>query len=365
MKRSFLSLLLTVLLALSLLSACGSVPQTPAPEETAAPAAETPAPVTAAPSPAEAPAPTEAPAAEPPAPTPEVPDYDPAELHPLLWKVTDPEGRCLYLFGTIHVGDGRSSAVLEKVTPFLLDCDALAVEFDLVAYEKDLVGALADYQQFVYLDGSSIHDHMPEELYEQCAALLQEAGAYSTLLDYYNLGMWSQLTEAAALLTRSSLDANLAMDRLLILRAYEARLPVREVESASFQMGLLNSFPDELNLLLLEETLKNLEEYGESVDELYTAWLGGDYDAVLALALGEEDEAEDDGDYTEEQLALVEDYNRAMIDDRNRGMLQTALGYLESGDTVFLAVGAGHMVGEQGLAQLLRDAGCTVELVTY
>ena len=32
---------------------------------------------------------------------------------------------------------------------------------------------------------------------------------------------------------------------------------------------------------------------------------------------------------------------------------------------VFMAVGAGHMWGEAGLVQLLRNAGCTVEQYTY
>ncbi len=164
MKKHLALCLILVLLA-GLLSACG---QTPPPAETPA-AAETPA-VTEAPAPTETPAATEAPlpsespaeTAEPgPAPTPETPDFDPEELHPLLWELSDSEGHKLYLFGTIHVGDGRNPVVLEKLSPILLGCDALAVEFDLVAYEKDLAAVMADYQQFVYTDGSTVRDHMP------------------------------------------------------------------------------------------------------------------------------------------------------------------------------------------------------------
>jgi uncharacterized protein YbaP (TraB family) len=343
MKRC-ISLALALLLALSLLAGCGkpAAPQTPAPTE------------------APTPSPTETPP-EPPA-EPAAPDYDPDALHPLLWKVTDPEGHTLYLFGTIHVGDVRSDTVLEKVSPYLLACDALAVEFDLVAYEKDLGAAIADYQQFVYLDGSKVRDHIPEELYERCADLLREANAYSPMLDYYNLGMWASLVDTAALLSRSDLDPNAGMDRKLILLAYEKEIPVLDVESSSFQMGLLNSFPEELNLLRIQATLDNLDSYGEETGKLYEAWLTGDYDAILALVLGEE---EADEDYTEEQLAMIEDYNRAMIDDRNRGMAQVALDWLAEGKTVFFAVGTGHMVGEAGLVQLLTDAGCTVERVDY
>ena len=260
-----------------------------------------------------------------------------------------------------YVGDGRNSAVLEKLSPILLGCDALAVEFDLVAYQEDLNAVMADYQQFLYADGTTVKDHMPEELYTRCAELLGEVGAYSPLMDYYNLGMWSQLTEQAALMTRSDLDPEFAMDSQLILLAYDHEIPVRSVESAAFQMGLLNSFPDELDLLMIRETLDNLDEYGESIDELYSAWLSGDYDAILALNQSEEGTE----DYTEEELALVADYNRAMLDDRNIGMAETAKEYLAAGDTVFFAVGAGHLVGDMGLVQLLRDAGFTVERVDY
>ena len=289
-----LSLLLALLMLAALLTGCGQNPESqPAPETpvpTEAPAAtETPA------TPEPTPAPTEEPT---PAPTPETPDFDPAELHPMLWKVTDPQG---------------------------------------------------------------VKDHMPEELYTRCAELLGEVGAYSPLMDYYNLGMWSQLTEQAALMTRSDLDPEFAMDSQLILLAYDHEIPVRSVESAAFQMGLLNSFPDELDLLMIRETLDNLDEYGESIDELYSAWLSGDYDAILALNQSEEGTE----DYTEEELALVADYNRAMLDDRNVGMAETAKEYLAAGDTVFFAVGAGHLVGDMGLVQLLRDAGFTVERVDY
>ena len=54
-----------------------------------------------------------------------------------------------------------------------------------------------------------------------------------------------------------------------------------------------------------------------------------------------------------------------MILDRNEGMLQVAIDYLESGDTVFYAVGLAHLLTGNGLVDTLRDAGYTVEPVTF
>ena len=67
----------------------------------------------------------------------------------------------------------------------------------------------------------------------------------------------------------------------------------------------------------------------------------------------------------EEELALYEEYNKSISTDRNAGMLEVAKEYLESGETVFYAVGLAHLLQENGLVDTLRDAGFTVEQVAY
>ena len=46
-------------------------------------------------------------------------------------------------------------------------------------------------------------------------------------------------------------------------------------------------------------------------------------------------------------------------------MLEVAKSYLESGDTIFYAVGLAHLLAENGLVNALREAGYTVELVSF
>ena len=123
------------------------------------------------------------------------------------------------------------------------------------------------------------------------------------------------------------------------------------------------SFSDELNLLLIEDTLDSLDEYGANIDGLYAAWLSGNYDNIVAV-LNDEEAGEEEG-LTEEQRALVEDYNDRMLTQRNLGMRDKAVEWLKAGDKVFFAVGAAHLVAEGGLVELLRAAGYTVEQVSY
>ncbi len=285
-----------------------------------------------------------------------------AEVHPMLFHVTGPEGQEGWLFGTIHVGDQRIDTALGKLKPVLNGCDALAVEFDVVAYEKDYGAQLRAMGHFLLRDGTKISDHMPAETYEKAAALLREAGLSSMLTDSYNLAMWSQLVSQAAILTRTDYDMEFSMDRSLIRYCYEKKIEVRDVESAEFQYALLASFSDELNLLLIDSTLNGLDTYGAGVDALYGAWLSGDYDRIVGVL---NEESGGSGDLTEEQAALLEDYYDQMLARRNLSMSDKAVAWLEAGDQVFFAVGAAHLVDEGGLVELLRAGGYTVEQVDY
>ena len=308
-------------------------------------------------------APTEVPdVTEPPTEETDVPP-EPADPSPLLWRVTDDDGHTLYLFGTIHVGDKRNNAVLERVSPLLESCDALAVEFDVVAYEGNLQQLTRDMMQYVLTDGSVVSDYMPEEMYQTTYDLLQKAGLMPSVFEQYNLAWWSQMVQSAMLEVYADLDVNKGMDRLLIRHAYDKEIPVLDVESAQFQMTLLNSFDNELYLLQIEHELQQIETYNDDTNMLYELWLSGDRDAFWSFIANEfDDDAES---YTEEQLALMEDYNYRLVDERNLGMRDKAIEYLNSGETVFFAVGAAHMANETGLVQLLIDAGYTVEQIAY
>ena len=90
-------------------------------------------------------------------------------------------------------------------------------------------------------------------------------------------------------------------------------------------------------------------------------WCRGD-EAELIEYLNEED---DDSDLTEEEKALYEEYENALGGMRNEDMLAVAQEFLNSGKTVFYAVGLAHLLADDGLVNTLRDAGYTGELVAY
>ena len=103
----------------------------------------------------------------------------------------------------------------------------------------------------------------------------------------------------------------------------------------------------------------SIVEYYKDLMELYEMYIDAD-EAEMTAYLNDEDLSE----LTAEELALYEEYTKAMETDRNKGMLEVAKQYLESDEVVFYAVGLAHLLAEDGLVNTLRDAGYTVELVT-
>ncbi|MBR3991172.1 MAG: TraB/GumN family protein [Clostridia bacterium] len=340
MKKRTLSLILAFLLFLAAASGCakkGNGAET-------APAGKTPLE-------------TEA----PPSGLPETGGADPAPeaaFSPALWRVTDGQ-HALYLLGTIHVGDERSEDALAAVRDVFDGCDALAVEFDTVAFENDLAASVAAVQQFLYTDGTTVRDHLPEELYEKSLEIIKSGGEYSKLIEKYNLAIWSQFLEQAAIVP-SGLTPDYGMDGLLLDRAYDRGMKILEVESAEFQYGLINSFSEELYVLMIEDTVDSIDGYCDDLVTMYEAWLGGDAETLEDYVIGTGEDGEDEEDLTEEQIGMLEDYDFKMLDERNLGMADKAEAYLKSGDTVFFAVGAAHMLGDGGLVKLLTDKGYEV-----
>lgn len=280
-------------------------------------------------------------------------------VQPLIWKVSGDGGQTMYVMGTVHVGDERSMAVVESTAGVLAECDALAVEFDTVAYQKDLQKQAGVLAQFIYNDGTTVKDHMPEELYEKAVGYLREYSKYSRMFDYYNLSIWSVLISQCANEV-CELETKYGIDENLIKAAYEAELPVLEIESPEAQYELLGSISDDINLLLIRKTLEtDMTDTVDALYDMYEAYISGDADALWECVAEDTDGIPED--FSEEEAALAREYSDKLVYERNVTMTEKAVSYLESGDTVFFAVGAAHVLGGSGILSSLEELGYTVE----
>ena len=296
-----------------------------------------------------------------------LPDTEPEQKPtPVFYEVTGADGQKLYLFGTIHVGDDRTAYLPQAVYDAFDSADALAVEFDtdaftdLLAEDEELKQQVAE--AYVYTDGTTIGNHVDSELYEAAVYLMKAAGEYTTQTEQYKPFVWSEIIDNFYLSQGRRLTSSKGVDNRLMARAREQEKEIRNVESGEFQIGMLAGYSDQVQEMMLGQSVAaSRNEALRSTYRLYELWCEGDEAALIerVAAMSEEERAEID----EDELAIYDEYHQKMEVERNAAMAEVAEGYLESGETVFFAVGLAHLLGEGGLVEALRAAGYTVTLI--
>ncbi len=276
---------------------------------------------------------------------------------PLLYEVTDGQGNTVWLFGSIHVGRESFYPLPDYVMNAYNQADALAVEFDVLAYQEDLTAMTKDLQDMVYTDGSTIADHIPQPLYEDCVKIMKENNSYNAMMDSYNIAMWAQFIESFTM-EQAGADTELGIDVHFLGLAHQEGKTILNIESASEQYGIMADLPQELQVTLLESAVANYgqaELYAQSLQVMLNAWQLGNATLLSILAAPTAQ--------SQEEAALFDEYNNAMITERNENMTDFAENALKTGQKLFICVGAAHVVGDGGIAKLLEARGYTVRVV--
>lgn len=273
---------------------------------------------------------------------------------PILYKATDSDGDVVWLFGSIHVGSEDFYPLPDYITQAFGESEALAVEVNI--NEVDTGSSIMSATKLIYKDLSKISDHIDAETYSQAVQYLTEAGLYSPMLDFCKPIMWSSMIELIAA-EKAGADTTLGVDAYLLSKATDSGKEILEIETAKSQTDMLASFSDELQEYLLKDTVELVaqQETEDGFKALIELWQSGDEEAFEAYL------ADEDTVMTEEEKRLTDEYNKKMLTDRNILMADFAEDILQEGRTVFICVGAAHVIGEGGIADLLSERGYTVE----
>lgn len=349
MKIRIISLFLALVMAVSLVACTGQTDKTePTPSASTEPSTAVPTEPTAEPStvpPTESTAPTEPPTT--------------ADT-PLFWSVSRDGMDCnFYLLGSIHASDGIIYP--QKLLDAYNACEAVAVESDVIALEDDYTAMVEMMKLMLYTDGSKIYDHIDSELYDAAKALLQSHNLYNTAFDYYIPIFWSLLIENA-LLADTAYSSDAGVDRHFLMLAKQAGKEILEVEEyLDVYTGLAGLSQTTQAVILGQSVAPDYQDsYGDSVGLLLEAWKSGNLEELESLIFGSNGEA-----VSEAEQRATEEYNKMLLTDRNKKMVQAAVEYLEAGKSVFYVVGLAHMLGEDGIVARLTELGYTVTPVTY
>lgn len=284
-----------------------------------------------------------------------------SEITPPLWKVTDPEtSNELYIMGTIHVLPNTFTELPDYIMDIYENSDGVAVEYDVTQINSD-IRVLSQYQQMcMYDDGTTITDHISDETYQKVKSYFEGIGAYSEQLDQFSAGFWYNQLNSIMLLRLENLSTE-GVDSSFVEQAKSDGKEVIDIETLDIQVGAIDGYSDELVDFLMSgaiDEMDSIDEYAESLGELYNSWATGDVDPMLEDELEEADELPDDlkDDYA--------DYMDVMLYNRNKGMAEKASEFLKDGKNYLFMVGSAHYAGDKGVDDLLEEMGYTVEKIS-
>lgn len=245
-----------------------------------------------------------------------------------------------YLLGTVHSDDPRVLDFSPAFVEALKSCDRFAME---LVPDQPTLSKLLDYMQ--YQDGTTLADRIGEARYER---LLEAVAPYRVGPDRLStMKVW------AAMITISipPPENGLFMDLSLALQAAGYGLKVVGLESLEEQLSFLENMPEDQQLLMLDQALDEFDQLHQFYDELLANYVRADLEAL---------QAQSDSQFGDLPDEVAEYFFSQGIDARNLRMRDRLLSELETG-SVFAAVGALHLPGDNGMIDLLEAEGYTVE----
>jgi uncharacterized protein YbaP (TraB family) len=148
---------------------------------------------------------------------------------------------------------------------------------------------------------------------------------------------------------RLGYSPELGIDKHFLDKARLEKKPVVELETAEEQMALLSKDDKEFQDKLLLYTLESMHELEPMLEEMFQRWQRGDaaaFDKIMNLPL-------------ETDPSLKEVY-ADLITKRNYKMTDKIEKFLKSNKDHFVVVGSGHVIGKEGIVDLLQKRGFRV-----
>ncbi|WP_292065479.1 TraB/GumN family protein [Brevundimonas sp. UBA7664] len=261
---------------------------------------------------------------------------------PALWVIRDADST-LYLFGTVHVlrpttawGSPRVDAAFDS---------AEQVWFE-ISNPDDQMAIVPLIQQHGLSPDRQLSHLVTTGQLTLLDSAARSIGSNAVQMDVFRPWL-AALTLSVAPLTAAGYDPRSGVELTLKARADAAGKPVHGFETIDKQVRILAGMSESEQLAYLASTLESYEGATVELDRMVEAWASGDVATLEAVGVEE---------MQSESPALY----RALLVQRNTDWADQIQTLLAGSGTVFIAVGAAHLAGDDSVQEILEDRGVTV-----
>lgn len=265
-----------------------------------------------------------------------------AIAEPAIWVVKGPHAT-VYLFGTIHALDNNHPWHSPKVDAAIKASQSLWLE---IPNPDDS----ASMQPMILQLGMDMAHPLstkltPDQLAKlnKAAAGLPGGGAILEPMKPWLAGMMLSL----APVLQAGYDPNSAVELQLKPEFTSANKPIKGFETAEQQIHYFADMPEKAQLDFLVSELDDADTAVDKFKELVAAWYAGDLDKLEAIN-------------NSDLRAKHPDLFDILVVKRNQNFASQIEDMLKGDSVSFVAVGAGHMVGKEGVPAMLEKQGFKV-----
>ena len=260
----------------------------------------------------------------------------------LLWQISKPGSTPSYLFGTIHSEDTRVNRLPAIVNSFFEQANSASFELLM-----DIPTMLKSASAMFFTGEQSLEQLINKDLYNQIVKLLSQHSIPANVAK--KLKPWAVI----ALLSTPPSKTGEFLDLLLYRKAQQLKIPTYGLEKVEEQLQVFEDLSLEDQVILLQETLTQLEQMPSIFAKLHELYLQRNLTALMQFSI----------EYMQPSYSrhekLIKDFYKKLVDDRNLKMVKRMQKRLQEGNA-FIAVGALHLPGKQGIIRLLQNQGYQV-----
>ena len=264
--------------------------------------------------------------------------------HPVtLWRAAG-QSNSVYLLGSIHLLRPGDYPLPLAIDAAYEEAEVLVMELDM----DDLDGVQAQ-QLFassgLLQGGKTLRDIMGEPAYQQARAAAEAIDIPIEMLAQSEPWL-AAVTVEMMMLYRIGFNPMLGIEMQLVSQAGRDGKPIEGLETAAEQTAFLDGLSLETQRDMLLQTLEESAGLEASIDEIIRAWRYGDIAALESGLL--------------QDLGKNEELSEALVNGRNRRWVAQISELLDDTDDYLVVVGALHLIGDQGVPELLAKAGVKI-----
>lgn len=277
----------------------------------------------------------------------------------LLWQISKPGQKSSWLYGTMHLTDPRIVNLSGSVGDAIDSSDVVVIEtLDLLDPQKASAAMLMNPDLTMFSGGKTLASELSPEDKELVEVELNERGISFNLVSGMKPWMIMSLVGASDCETERTAKGVRILDFQIVDRAKAGDKELKGLETIVEQLSAMASLPIDFQVKGLIETLRLGDLTTDIIETMIQLYLSEEISLItpamqaIATKYDAADTDEDGFGEFEAKIVLA----------RNYIMAERSLPILEKGNA-FIAVGALHLPGEEGVIELLREHGYEITRV--